>query len=304
MRIFDLHCDTLYRAVTENTTLDNDVFHIAINKGKSYSQWYQCFAVWIPDKIRGIQAEQLFDKAYNKLVNELSSDKMVFCKTKEDLKQSKNNHCAILTVEGGAVLNHKLENLYKLKDCGVRMITLTWNGYNEIGGGITTEKNNGLTKFGKDVISLMDKLDIFIDISHSSEKLFYDVVEYYNKPIVASHSNSKSICAHNRNLTDEQFNIIKNNNGLVGINLCDYFLKDGGNADIDDIIKHTEYFLSLGGENILGFGCDFDGAEIPKNIYGIESISNIYERFLRYNYSEALLDKIFFKNCYDFFTNV
>lgn len=306
MRLFDLHCDTLYRAVTENTTLNNNSFNVTIDKGTRYAQWCQCFAIWIPDDIRGENAINLFDRAYLKITDELLNKNIAFCKTRKELKDNieGKKHCALLTVEGGAVLNNDINNLYKLKKCGVRMMTLTWNGYNEIGGGIETADNNGLTDFGKEVITLMDKLDIVVDISHASENLFYDVANNYQKPIVASHSNAKGICGHKRNLTDEQFKIIKESKGLVGINLCDYFLRDNGNADINDIIKNTEYFLSLGGENILGFGCDFDGADIPKEIYGIESMNNIYEAFLKHNYKESLLDKIFFKNCYEFFTDI
>lgn len=306
MRLFDMHCDTLYRAVTENTTLNNSIFHITLDKGMNCSQWCQCFAVWIPDNVRGDNAEILFDKAYNKLISQLKNSNMVFCTRREELKENINNkkHCALLTVEGGAVLNGDLNNVYKLKDCGVRMMTLTWNGYNEIGGGANTDKNNGLTDFGKKVLSAMDKLDIIVDISHTSERLFYDVAEYYNKPLVASHSNARKICNHIRNLTENQFDIIKNSGGLIGINLCDYFLKDNGNASIYDIIKHTDYFLSLGGENTIGFGCDFDGADLPNDILGIESISKIYDAFLKHNYSETLINKIFFENCCKFFTTI
>ena len=181
-------------------------------------------------------------------------------------------------------------------------MTLTWNGTCEIGDGVGVENSKGLSKFGSLVIKEMEKYGIIVDISHASEKLFYDISQTASKPFIATHSNSKCICPHRRNLTDEQFKVIKSFGGIVGITFAKDFLsqKDAG---VTDIIKHIEYFLSLSGENTLSIGSDFDGTDMPKGINDIESVYDLYEQMLRLNYNESLLDKIFYKNAYDFIIN-
>lgn len=304
MRLFDLHCDTLYRAYTEKSTLFNDNFHISFNRTEKISPYIQCLAVWIPDEYRGQDAENLFLGCVNKLNEQLSGTDIKQCRTASDIEYLKkeNKKGVILTVEGGAILGGKTENIALLKKYGVKMMTLTWNGRNELGDGIGEEADGGLTEFGKTAVKELEKNNIVIDISHAGQKLFYDVVEIAEKPFCASHSNSKAIAPHRRNLTDEQFSIIKSHGGLVGMNFCvDFLNKKATNAEMYDIIKNTEHFLSLGGEKTLAMGGDFDGADIPKDMTGIESMPELYEMFLKHNYSQSLIDDIFFGNAYNFF---
>lgn len=300
MRFFDLHCDTLYKMTVEKREIYKNNFHIDIERSFKYKPYVGCFAVWIPDKIRGDRAFDFFCKARENLYNQEKIYNKYFkiCKSFEDIKNLKNRQGIILTVEGGAVLAGKIENIIKLQQCGVKIMTLTWNGKCEIGDGV--DFDGGLSEFGYKVVKEMERLGIIIDISHASEKLFYDVCDISSKPFIATHSNSKSICNHKRNLTNDQFKTIKSINGLVGVTFCSYFLSDKNKMNIDDLMRHTEHFLELGGEDILAIGSDFDGAELPDYINGIESLEKIYEYFLKNNYSEKILDKIFFKNAYDF----
>lgn len=308
MRLFDLHCDTLYRAVTEKKTLNEGDFHISLNRGAKYESWLQCFAIWIPDDIRGKDALSLFDNAVSKFKSEIQNNTDIIkpCGTKNDIKSvcEENGHGAILTVEGGAALAGDINKLDYMAECGVKIITLTWNGTCELGDGIEVNNPIGITKFGKEAVTRMEKLGIAVDVSHASEKLFYDVCEISTKPFIATHSNARRVCSHKRNLTDDQFKIIRNIGGVVGINFCDYFLRDNGGANFSDILKNVEYFLSLGGEKTVCMGTDFDGTDMPKGIKGIESINDLYEYFLRHNYPESLLDDIFFNNAYRFFTEI
>ena len=105
-----------------------------------------------------------------------------------------------------------------------------------------------LTAFGREAVREMERLSIAIDLSHASERLFYAVAEQTSGPLVASHSDSRTLCSHPRNLTDEQFCLIRDRGGLVGLNFCPDFLRNGGNAGIEDLYRHAEHFLSLGGE--------------------------------------------------------
>lgn len=310
MHFFDLHCDTLYRALTEGKNLDHEDLGVSFKKMCSLNYYVGCFAVWIPDKFRGEEAMKLFDNAL-KLLEEFikrSPYKVNFLKNKIDLKKigkKDTKHGIILSVEGGAVLGKDIGNVDYLYKKGVRMITLTWNGPCEIGDGIGAHPARGLTDFGSKVVAKMEKLNMIIDLSHASEKLFYDVVETTEKPFVLSHSNSKFVCPNPRNITDEQFKIVKKRKGLVGINFCKDFLSESQNVTFDDVRRHIDHFLELGGEDNLAFGSDFDGAEIPKCLEDIIKLQNLYEYFLIKRYNEKLLRKIFFKNAFDFiFSNI
>lgn len=288
MRFFDLHCDTLYETVTKGKSLFSNDCDVSIEKGNFLSEWGQCFAVWIPDEVRGKAALNLFNKCLEKF---------------NEMKKCTNDQkfLPLLTVEGGAVLSGDLKCIDYLKSNGVRAVTLTWNGSCEIGDGVKTPNPKGLTSFGRDAVRRMQELGIAVDVSHASETLFWDVLEVSRGSVIATHSNAKKICSHQRNLTDAQIFSIKSTNGIIGITFCDEFLKNGAGASTSDILKHVEHFLSLGMEDNLCIGSDFDGAKMPEKVNGIESIESLCEEFLKENYSEELVDKIFFKNAHSFF---
>lgn len=287
MDFFDLHCDTLYEMAVNGKKFSSNELHISLECQDKFSQWVQCFAVWIPDNVRGHKAINLFDSCLEK-----------FSQIKNLAKGTSLK--PVLTVEGGAVLAGDLSRIEYLKQNDVKIITLTWNGSCELGDGVGVEHPKGLTAFGRECIQALEKNDIIVDVSHASEPLFWDVLNIAEKPVVATHSNSKYVCAHQRNLSDEQFNAIAKSGGLVGITFCDEFLKEGAGATFNDILKHLDHFLSIGGENVLAIGSDFDGADVLKCMPRVESILDLFEFLLKHNYKEALLRKIFHKNAYNF----
>ncbi len=303
MKLFDLHCDTLYRAFFENGGLFNNDFHISFDRIDSIEPYIQCMAIWVPDEFRNKNAIQLFENCRKKLNDELKDTNIKIIYSQDDIVEieSKKGKGVVLTVEGGAVLGGKLENVDYLAKCGVKIMTLTWNGNCELGDGIGVEGAKGLTDFGKSVVAKMEQNGIIVDVSHSSVPMFYDVAELSTRPFCATHSNSKQICPHRRNLTDEQFSIIKDKGGIVGLNLSRGFLReDEDKACMLDVLRHAEHFLSLGGEKTLAIGTDFDGTDIPIDMTGIESMNKLYELFLKHNYNEKLLEDIFFNNARNF----
>lgn len=301
MKLFDLHCDTLYRAVDENKNLYDNDLHVSVSKIKRFDSYVGCFAAWVSDEYKGENAFEMFKKMYNKLRDSVGENFQIFTDAE---KLKRGNRGVIFTVENGAVLGGKISNIQYLYDCGVRVLTLTWNGKNEIGDGIGVDKPGGITEFGRRSIKIMEEKGIIVDLSHASERLFYDVASISRKPFIATHSNAQKICSHKRNLTDEQINIIKSVNGIIGLNFCDYFLKNDGNASMDDVIRHIDYFLSMGCEDTLCIGSDFDGSDVLKDITGIENIEILYEYCLKHNYSENLVNKIFYGNANNFFMKV
>jgi len=303
MKLFDLHCDTLYRAFFENGGLFNNDFHISFDRIDSIEPYIQCMAIWVPDEFRNKNAIQLFENCRKKLNDELKDTNIKIIYSQDDIIEieSKKGKGVVLTVEGGAVLGGKLENVDHLAKCGVKIMTLTWNGNCELGDGIGVEGAKGLTDFGKSVVAKMEQNGIIVDVSHSSVPMFYDVAELSTRPFCATHSNSKQICPHRRNLTDEQFSIIRDKGGIVGLNLSRGFLReDEDKACMLDVLRHAEHFLSLGGEKTLAIGTDFDGTDIPIDMTGIESMNKHYELFLKHNYNEKLLEDIFFNNARNF----
>lgn len=302
MKVFDLHCDSLYKANEEKGFLINNNYEFSFEKAEKYDGYTQTTAIWIPDEYRGDSAWNLVESCYKVFMRDISKSNFVQLANFNDAERNPYN--LILSVEGGSAIGGKLENIKKLREMGVRFFTLTWNGSNEIGDGILCENPKGLTEFGRDVINELEKNNIVIDVSHASEPLFWEVAELSKKPFVATHSNSRRYCSNKRNLTDEQFTFIAKNGGVVGLNFHKYFITDNGIAQFSDLERHFYHFLSLGGENTVALGSDFDGAEMPNCIKGVESMADIYEYLLSRNYNETLVKKLFYDNAKDFVLNI
>lgn len=305
MNFIDLHCDTLYKATTNRLRLDDPSYEVKLSSDIS-SHKLQCYAIWIPDNLSGEESERLFFDSAKLLKSESKrlGLKLFDIGTYRSGEFYNYVNSAFFTVENGKALNGKIENVKKFADLGVRIITLTWNDKNALGSGVLSGESNGITDFGRKVISKMEKYGIICDVSHASDALFYDIADISSQPFVATHSNTRKITSNPRNLTDEQIKIIKERKGIIGINLHNAFLNNNpDNAKMTDILSHTDYMLSLGCENVLSFGTDFDGCDLPKDIFGSESVGKIYELFLRHNYNETLVRKIFHENAHKFFEN-
>lgn len=287
MRYFDLHCDTLYKATVERSSLNDDKNHVSIDKAKDFCEWQQMFAIWIPDTLRKQSALNLFCDAVK-----------VFDKQKVFDDKIRMH----LAVENASMLCGDIDNIELLIDNNVRYVTLTWNAENELGGG-SQAQGIGLTDFGKEAVRKLEENNIAVDLSHASDKLFFDVVNIAEKPVIATHSNSRAVADVNRNLTDEQFKIIRDMRGVVGLNFYKGFLNNDENkANIEDLLRHADHFLNLGGEDVLCIGADFDGADMPEDIKGMESISSIYQRICE-EFSVKIAKKIFYDNANFYFTN-
>lgn len=305
MNLVDLHCDTLYKAVTQNISLDDKAMQVKCDIPDN-SKRLQCYAIWIPDDLSSDDAEKLFFTSSDMLEKECKRLGISLVKQNDKINDvfNDNQSSAIFTVENAKALNGKLENVSIFAKLGVKIMTLTWNSSNQIGDGAGVDNPNGITDFGKIVVSEMEKNGIVVDISHASDRLFYDVAEIASKPFVATHSNLRSVADNKRNLTDEQFKIIVQTGGIVGINLHKDFLSNKPEAACKyNIIRHIDRFLSLGGENSICFGTDFDGCDLPEDIKGSETMDEICEMLLKHNYNEGIMRKIFYKNALNFFEN-
>ena len=300
MRYFDLHCDTMTNCALKDIPLRDNGCHVNLETVKGWDHYVQCYAVWLPDDLRGEAAWQRFLQVAQRFSREVeeNTDCLEQLCAPGDLgrMESTGRHGAILTVESGAALGGKLEHIQDFRRLGVRMCTLTWNGATELGRGVMAPGSTGLTDFGRQAVTAMEDAGILVDLSHASPELFWDVAEMARKPLVASHSNAKAICGHPRNLAKEQFEAICHSGGLVGLNFFTAFLNDQPEkASMEDVLRHAEYFLSLGGEDTLAMGGDWDGAALPQDMPGLQAIPALYELFLRH-YPEPLVEKLFYGN--------
>ena len=279
MNFFDLHCDTAYEMYVKNQEFSKNNLAVSAKKGEVFESWYQTFAVWLPENV-----ENPFN-FYKAVLNNL---KAKLC----------GNVNTVFEVEGGTVLEENIENLYKLQEDGIKMLTLTWNGQNAIAGGVKSDK--GLTDFGKAVINKMNDLNMAVDLSHLNEKSFYKAVEIAKKPI-ATHSNCKQVFNVPRNLTDQQIKLIAEKNGMVGLNFYPRFL---GDNFYESVYENVNHLCDLGCENNIAIGSDFDGAEMPTEMSNISKIPVLYEVLKQKGVKEKLLQKIFYKNAYNFYLNL
>lgn len=302
MKAFDLHCDTIPIIRRNGWDLVNDKCHVSIDKFAPFEHYVQCFAIAVNDRDRGQVAIDSYETklAYWKQQAEKYSDRIFWAKSGKELETSDKPITAILTVENACSLGGKFERVEKFKKDGVAMMGLTWNSTNEVGSGIN--ENKGLSDFGKEVVKEIERLGMLIDTSHLSDAGFEDVVALAKGPIVASHSNARAVCGQIRNVTDEQFKEIVRRGGFVGLN---YFIKficdEPEKANFDDIYKHIEHFLSLGGEKSVALGSDFDGAALPECLSGPDKNADFYEYLLKRGLSESLVQDIFYNNAMNVF---
>ncbi len=294
-RIFDAHCDTLCELLEKDESLENSSGMVSAPMMREYKSYIQVFSAWVDGKNPLMQAIMLCDK----FITETKNSSIKIIDSKDTLRDISANggYGAILSLENGSALCGNIEMVNTLYRLGFRLITLTWNGSNELGFGAVDSIGDGLTPFGIEVVKRMNSLGMIVDVSHLSEKGFWDVCKYSTMPFVASHSNAKAICNHPRNLSDEQINEIISRNGVIGINLYDSFLSDDGSADINQVISHIEHIMSLGGENSIGIGTDFDG--VPKCAKGLENVScltKLANELCTLGYTEEQIDKIMYSN--------
>ncbi len=299
MMLIDAHNDTPYRMYFEHGTLFDNNFQNSIKKQKGF-RTLLLYAIFLdPDLLKNFSSPlSYFEALYDNFTKELAQNEehIEWVQDASSFSKSQKQQ-AILTVEGGSLIE-SVEMVDYLWSRKIKILTLTWNDSNLIGTSQMSGDNGGLTAFGKETIQKMNALGMIADLSHASDSTFWDVMEMSKKPVLVSHSNARSLCNHPRNITDEMFLTLCENNGVLGINFYPPFLENNPkNASLDSIIRHIEHFLDLGGENHIGFGSDFDGVDtLPSGITDFSSFKNIINEMERRNYPKELTEKICYKN--------
>ena len=287
MFIADAHSDTLYSIAIQNTAPSDCA--ITAERLAAGHVGLQTFAMFAGS--RGMSG-QPYEKGRAMLdcIDRLNVP--VFLKALPDTPP-RTPH-GVISIEGGEMLEGSLERLREFDAaCRPRMIALTWNNENEIGHSAKSQSLDGLKPFGLTLLGEMDRLGILPDVSHLNEAGFWDVAEHAALPPVASHSNLKRLCGHCRNLTDEQVRAIIERGGFIGVNFYSCFLSSSEPATLDDVLRHIDGIVQMGGIGVVGFGSDFDGIDAwPEGLGNPADFPALIELLEKHGYSDDDIDRI------------
>jgi membrane dipeptidase len=302
MKVIDFHCDTLSKLAEDNSSeLRKNQFSVDIEKMEKSNYLAQFFAAFVDRSqhrdpySRALELIEIFKREEGK-----NKDKIRQAYSYEDLlaNEKEGKISCFLSIEEGAALKGSFDRLQEFYRQGVRLITLTWNFPNEIGYPNAENKyrGKGLTAFGFQLVEAMNKMGIIIDVSHLSDKGFWDVASKSKSPFLASHSNARAIRNHSRNLTDEMIGALAEKGGIIGVNYYSNFLADKNIGTIQDIITHMKHIRKIGGIGILALGSDFDGISTPVEFEDCSQMDQLYYGLLKNGFSQDEADKIFYYN--------
>lgn len=287
MKYFDLHSDTLYEITPIGASFFQNRRMVELTD-LPFEAYTQVLAVYSHPKTSA-------DDAY-----------AMFRRCRDHLEAQKGNlppnFTPILSVENGSLIGDHPERIDALAHAGVKLINPVWAGENLLGGAWNT--HHGLTAFGREAIVRIYENKIVPDLSHASDEMAKEILQIAAKsgyPVIASHSCARAIHPHGRNLPDDYFREIMASGGVVGLSFCPEHLTDGA-CNRETIRSHLEHYLSLGGEDHLAIGADWDGIDTtPEGVATIHDIPALADYLRKNGWSEQLLHKIFWQNAADFF---
>ena len=314
MHLIDLHCDMIWKLLMDKDKGESvDIWEnkgaVSLPKLKEADSMAQVFAVFV--YMGKFQGKDRWSKGYEDALRMLDALDAEVENTKGEIQWAKNGEeierifcdgkiAGLKSLEEGGVLEEKLNRLSRLYDKGVRLVTLTWNEENCIGYPNSRDRSvmeQGLKKFGVEVIAFMNEKGMLIDVSHLSDQGFWDVIRLSKAPVLASHSNARSLFEHPRNLTDEMLAALGNCGGVAGLNLYPYFIDKKGVSTMEKLAAHLRYMINRAGEDAVAIGTDFDGFdEGTLEIQHIGEMPRFYEYLKQHGFTEQVLEKIWYKN--------
>ena len=303
--VFDLHCDTalalLGESVNEAGSLKKNTLHIDLERAAALEGYSQCFACYTTPTMQewfGISPIVVFERELATIQREVDRNKRLirFAYSADEVEANREagKMSAILTIEGPAGFDFDPALLENLHQIGFRISTLGWNETNVLTGSNIT--GGGLTDKGREYVKEAQRLGILVDVSHISDEGFWDIMDITEAPVIASHSNSRALCGHSRNLTDDMFRAICRTGGVAGINQYADFL--GEAPTLDTVCDHIFHFLELDPNGAhIALGGDLDGCEaFAQGFTGIESYPALADRLLQRGVGETLVRNIFWNN--------
>ena len=217
-------------------------------------------------------------------------------------------------MEEGGCCKGSLGVLRRMYELGVRMMTLTWNHDNELaapqanpGGPLAAQTQRGLTETGFAFLAEMERLHMIVDVSHLSDRGFWDIVEHGTRPFAASHSNCRALCPHTRNLTDSMIRALAEKGGIAGLNYYAAFLDtdpahpEACRSTVERIAEHAAHYKQVGGIGVLALGSDFDGIDGHHQLETAADMPLLADALRRTGFTEDEVERIFWRNARDFF---
>ena len=303
--VFDLHCDTALALLGEDVnqagSLASNKGHIDLNRAEKLAGYCQCFACFTTpymEQWHHITPTLVFEREIATIQREIDKNKkrISIAYTPEDViaNQEKGKMSAILTIEGPAGFGFDPELLESMFLAGFRISTLGWNESNPLTG--SNQTGGGLTELGKAYVRQAQSLGILVDVSHISDEGFWDIMKITQAPVVASHSNSRALCNHSRNLTDDMFRAIRDSGGVAGINQFADFL--GQKPTLDTVCDHIFHFMELDPEGKhIALGGDLDGCEaLAEGFEGVQSYDALADRLIARGLDAATVQNIYWNN--------
>ena len=303
--VFDLHCDTALALLGEDVnqagSLASNKGHIDLNRAEKLAGYCQCFACFTTpfmEQWHHITPTLVFEREIATIQREIDKNKnrISIAYSPEDViaNLEKGKMSAILTIEGPAGFGFDPELLESMFLAGFRISTLGWNESNPLTG--SNQTGGGLTDLGKAYVRQAQSLGILVDVSHISDEGFWDIMKITQAPVIASHSNSRALCNHSRNLTDEMFCAIRDSGGVVGINQFADFL--GQKPTLDTVCDHIFHFLELDPEGRhVALGGDLDGCEVlAEGFEGVQSYDALADRLIARGLDAATVQNIYWNN--------
>lgn len=300
--VFDFHCDTALRLVVEpDANLRSNTGHIDLDRASKldgYAQCFACFSSPLMEQRHPFTAVQMFERELSSLMQEVreNSDCISIVHSTREIEENRKNGkmSAILTLEGTAGIGYDAGCLEELWKTGFRVVSLGWNEKNPLTGSHVT--GGGLTDRGREFVREAQRIGFLVDVSHISDEGFWDIMDITDGPVIATHSNSRSIWNNSRNLTDNMFQAIVRTGGVAGYNACKEFT--GENPDVDTICDHILHFMALdpaGGH--VALGGDLDGiGKMPKGFEGVQSWPVLADRLICRGLTEKDVSDIFWNN--------
>ena len=303
--VFDFHCDTALMLLGDDLnqagSLRKNSGHIDLERAVKlggYAQCFACFTTDIPELVHGISPIVLFERELATIQREVdkNSDLISIAYSVDEIEENRANGkmSAILTLEGTAGIDYNPALLEDLWAIGFRVTSLGWNERNPLTGSNVT--GGGLTDLGREYVREAQRLGMRVDVSHISDEGFWDILKITDAPIIATHSNSRAVHNHSRNLTDDMFRAIRETGGVAGYNACRDFT--GENPNLDTVCDHILHFMELdpNGKHIA-LGGDLDGVEaMPDGFEGVQSYPALARKLLDRGLTEENVMDIFWNN--------
>lgn len=292
--VIDLHIDTIYALANRFSSGDlcSNTGHVDLQRMKTLQGMTSCFALFVDGKEtpeRWNAVNELY-RCFLKRMDE-NGETITHVRTAEN---PVGCH-AILSIEEGGVLEGDLGRLEVLRSWGVRLMTIGWNWENELG--FPHNRKGGLKPFGHQVVKRMEELKILVDVSHLNDEGIDDITTVARRPVVASHSNCRSVCDHSRNLSDELIAKIAETGGVVGLTFCPPFVtRHSTHTSVEALVAHARHLYKVGGSEVLALGTDYDGFTGTCEVRGYQDLHILHAALGKAGFSSSLLEGFWYRN--------